>query len=68
MLSSPGQVYPGVFGQDILMRAADAGSQTQALRAEVGEQLRRCRELCREARALRDTPRPCHRPHVGPPP
>jgi hypothetical protein len=59
---------PGLTGQDLLCRAADAGALTQALRVELGEQLRRCRELCREARALRDAPRPSRRPHVAPPP
>jgi hypothetical protein len=49
---------PGLTGHDLLWHAADAGALTQALRAELGEQLRRCRELCREAQALRDDPRP----------
>jgi hypothetical protein len=62
------QADPGRTGQDLLWRAADAGALTQALRVELGEQLRRCRELCREARALRDGPRPPRRPHVTPPP
>jgi hypothetical protein len=68
MLNSSSQTHPGLTGQDLLWRAADARALTQALWAELGEQLRRCRELCREARALRDAPRPSRRPHVAPPP
>jgi hypothetical protein len=65
MLNSPGQAPPVVFGADILLRAADAAALTKALRVELGEQLRRCRDLCREAQALRDTPHPSHRPRVA---